>query len=34
MLREAAIAFVIGFALLYLLAEWPIEVARFIYRDM
>lgn len=33
-LREAAIAFAVGAAGLYVVAEWPIQVATFIYREI
>lgn len=33
-LKELAIALAIGAAGLYVVVEWPIEIATFIYRDI
>jgi hypothetical protein len=33
-LREIAIAAAVGAAALYVIAEWPIRVATFLYREI
>lgn len=33
-LREGAIAIVVGAATLYVIAKWPIAIATFIYREI